>query len=135
MPLLAYFTVVGSLLVGLLYVAEAQFGPPTSLSVSTNFYGVPQPWKPESIAILTVREAPAPQIAKSEAAKTEAAKTTVGQSAEAASALAKAETSPVEAVPAPERKIRKTRKTAPQKAQRNLFAQGAPAGKNHGVVW
>ena len=128
MPLLAYFTVVGSVLVGLLFVAEAQLGPPTSLSVSTNFYGVPQPWKPESVAILTVREAPAPQIAKSEAAKT-----TVGQSAEAASALAKA--APVEAAPVQEHKVKKARKVVHKAPQRNLFAQSrAPGGKNHGVV-
>ena len=131
MPLLAYFTVVGSVLVALLYVAEAQLGPPTSLSVTTNFYGVPQPWKPETVAILTVREAPAPQISKPEApAKTAA------QSAEAGSALAKAEPAPAKEHNAKERKSKKAHKTAPDKTQRNLYAQSRPLpGKTHAVVW
>src|SRR5687767_13886457 len=65
MPLLAYFAVVGSVLVGLLYVAEAQLGPPTSLSISTNFHGLPVPWKSvASTPILTVRDGPAPDISK-----------------------------------------------------------------------
>ncbi len=65
MPLLAYFAVVGVALLGLLYVAEAQLGPPKSLDISTNFHGVPQPWKAAKARapVLTVRDAPVANIA------------------------------------------------------------------------
>ena len=64
MPLLAYFTVVGAVLLGLLYVAEAQLGPSPSLSVTTNFYGLPAPYKAStSTPILTARDAPATDMA------------------------------------------------------------------------
>lgn len=64
MPLLAYFSVVGLALLGLLYVAEAQLGPPKSLDISTNFNGVPQPWKAARAPapVLTVRDAPVANI-------------------------------------------------------------------------
>src|SRR5262249_52849293 len=67
MPLLAYFGLVGSLLIGLLYVAEAQLGPPSqTVGLSTNFHGIPAPHKVASTRaqILTVREAPAPPMEK-----------------------------------------------------------------------
>lgn len=55
------FFIIGVTLLGLLYVAEAQLGPPKTLSVSTNFYGLPAPYKSENaIPVLTVRDAPAP---------------------------------------------------------------------------
>ena len=69
MPLFAYFGVVGSLLVGLLYVAEARLGPPAALSISTNFHGIPAPFKAAANPILTVREAPAPKISTPAAAQ------------------------------------------------------------------
>jgi hypothetical protein len=119
MPLLAYFVVVGSALVGLLYVAEAQLGPPTSLSVSTEFHGLPAPWKAApSSPILTVRDGPAPDMSKMNVAQ-----------------------SPVETSPAREtkthdgRKAKKTRKAAKQKADRNLFAHSAVAPRPYGAVW
>ena len=63
MPLLAYFGVVGAVLLGLLFVAEAQLGPPAqTLSMSTNFYGLPAPYKAQQTPILTVRDAPAPAM-------------------------------------------------------------------------
>ena len=63
MPLLAYFGVVGSILAGLLYVAEAQLGPPKTSSVSTNFHGLPAPFKaPASTRVLTAQDAPAPDL-------------------------------------------------------------------------
>ena len=70
MPLLAYFGLVGSILVGLLYVAEAQLGPPPkSVGLSTNFHGLPAPYKEASSSrtrILTVRDAPAPPACRRE---------------------------------------------------------------------
>ncbi len=45
MPLFAYFASVGAVLMGLLFVAEAQLGLPKPLGLSTAFYGLPPPFK------------------------------------------------------------------------------------------
>jgi hypothetical protein len=113
MPLLAYFGVVGSILVGLLYVAEAQLAPPTSLSISTNFYGLPAPWKAASAPILTVRDAPAPDMSKPVVAQ-----------------LAVSEPRPATTKIASERKAKKPQKALRHNASRHLFAESGP-GKNH----
>ena len=115
MPLLAYFGVVGSILVGLLYVAEAQFGPPASLSISTNFYGLPAPYKAASAPILTVRDAPAPDMSKPVAAQP-----------------AVSEPRPVTTKTASERKTKKPQKAYRHTVSRHLFAESSP-GKNHRV--
>jgi hypothetical protein len=121
MPLLAYFVVVGSVLVGLLYVAEAQFGPPQPLSISTNFHGLPAPWKAAaSSPILTVRDGLAPDMSKM----------SVAQSAVEARADASKETKIAD-----ERKTKKIRKATKQKAERNLFAHSAVAPRPYGAVW
>jgi hypothetical protein len=63
MPLFAYFAVVAPALLALLFFAEAQLGPPkaATLALSTEFHGLPKPFKaPNAVAILTVRDAPAP---------------------------------------------------------------------------
>ena len=115
MPLLAYFGVVGSILVGLLYVAEAQLGPPTSLSISTNFHGLPAPWKAASTPILTVREAPAPDMSKPVVAQP-----------------AVSGVRPPATKIASERKTKKPQKAHRHTASRNLYAESDP-GKNHRV--
>ena len=56
MPVLAYFVVVGSLLFGVLYVAAARFEPPASLSVRSEFHGLPARWKTEPSEILAVTD-------------------------------------------------------------------------------
>ena len=121
MPLLAYFVVVGSVLVGLLYVAEAQLGPPTSLSISTNFHGLPAPWKAAASApILTVRDGLTPDMSK----------ITVAQSA------AETKVPPPKATKtANERKTKKTRKPVNPNSERNLFAHSAVAPRPYGTVW
>lgn len=45
MPLFAYSASVGAVLLGLLFVAEAQFGPPMPLRLATAFHGLPPPFK------------------------------------------------------------------------------------------
>jgi hypothetical protein len=130
MPLLAYFGVVGSVLVGLLYVAEAQLGPPTSLSISTNFHGLPAPWKAKSsVAILTVRDGPAPDMAN---VAQSATKTTAAQSAVEAQARA-----PSVVNTAGAKKAKKASRVARQDKSRNLYAHSAVAPRyNYGaVVW
>jgi hypothetical protein len=116
MPLLAYFVVVGSVLVGLLYVAEAQLGPPTSLSISTNFHGLPAPWKAAASApILTVRDGPAPDMSKMN----------VAQSA------VETQVPPPKAAKA----SKKTRKPPKPNPERNLFAHSTVAPRSYGTVW
>lgn len=129
MPLLAYFVVVGSLLVGLLYVAEAQLGPPTSVSISTNFHGLPQPWKSAAVPILTVRDAPAPDMGKapdigkaSDMAKTTLVQPTVSAAASKTVKIAR------------DRKAKRPHQSARQAVSRNLYAEsGVVLGKNHRV--
>jgi hypothetical protein len=116
MPLLAYFCTVGSVLIGLLYVASAQLGPPARLSITTDFHGIPAPYKAPPSPVLTVRDAPAPDMTG----------TTVAQPAAAPEPEAKtAKTA---------KKAKKSTKTARHSAGRNLFAEtGAPHAKSHRV--
>jgi hypothetical protein len=121
MPLLAYFAVVGSVLVGLLYVAEAQLGPPTSLSISTNFHGLPAPWKAApSTPILTVRDGLAPDVSKMNVAQ---------------SVVETKAPPPKAAKMADGRKTKKSRKPPKPNAERNLFAHSTVAPRSYGTVW
>ena len=127
MPLLAYFGLVGSILVGLLYVAEAQLGPPPkSVGLSTNFHGLPAPYKEASLSrtrILTVREAPAPP-----AVEERVAQATVTPSA----------TAPTKIVVRPKaKKVAKGPKTPRQNIGQNIFAQSSTPffGRNQHRVW
>ena len=115
MPLLVYFVGVGTILVGLLFVAEAQLGPAKPLSVATNFYGLPAPYKAPSTPVLTARDAPAPEIPQ-------------------AMAAARPGDQPlkihVTKMPTPKKKVVR----APAKPNPNLFADtGAAYGKTHRV--
>ena len=66
MPIFAYFSVVGSVLIALLFVADAtrEKGTP---AVVTSQYGLPKPWHPvvtsdQPIQILAAAPAPAPDM-------------------------------------------------------------------------
>ena len=116
MPLLAYFVGVGTILVGLLFVAEAQLGPAKPLDMTTNFYGLPAPYKAASTPVLTVRDAPAPEIPQ------------------AAMAAARPADQPlkihVTKMPTPQKKVVR----APVKPNPNLFAAtGGGSGNTHRV--
>lgn len=64
MPLFAYFAVVGSILMGMIMLAETAIGPPPPLWFSTNFNGLPQRWKaPPDIP--TARDVPPPAMTAS----------------------------------------------------------------------
>ena len=121
MPLFAYFALVGPALLAFLFVAEAQLGAPKALAVSTAFHGLPKPFKaPKSAPVLTVRDAPAPEL-------------------DVASAVAKRPimAQATEATPRPERKAK--RRTAAKKIKnewsppRNMFAH-APR-REFGTIW
>ena len=143
MPLFAYFTVIGSILIGLLYVAEAQLGPPKSLSISTNFNGLPEPWKPSKApVILTARDAPAPEMASDAFAqarsvpRNEMPKISGPQKASAAKAPDAPQASePPKASKVTANKPKKTRKPARDSAGRNLFAHSTAPRSNVGIVW
>jgi hypothetical protein len=63
MPILVYFFVAGTALLGLLFYANAHMEPRGPLAVSTNFEGLPQPWHgPVTTQTLAATPAPAPDM-------------------------------------------------------------------------
>lgn len=137
MPLFAYFTVVGSILLGLLYVAEARLGPPKNLSISTNFHGLPEPWKSaKAPSILTVRDAPVPEIASAAFAqatlgpRNEQPKASDPRTSDVSKGSVPSKTSKVAA-----NKTKKTTKPTRDNANRNMFAHSATPRSNTGIVW
>jgi hypothetical protein len=73
MPIFSFCSVVGVALLGMICFAENILGAPRQLSVSTNFHGLPKPFKAgDSVRVLTVREAPAPQASAGEQALAQA---------------------------------------------------------------
>src|SRR5262245_7752061 len=72
-PIFSFCAVVGTALLGLIYFAEAMLGAPRQLAVSTNFHGLPAPFKAgPSVEVLTARQAPAPQAPAAEQALAQA---------------------------------------------------------------
>jgi hypothetical protein len=73
MPIFSFCAVVSVALLGLIYFAEGILGSPRQLAVSTNFDGLPKPFKAgHSVEVLTVRQAPAPQASAGEQALAQA---------------------------------------------------------------
>ena len=73
MPIFSFCAVVSVALLGLIYFAEDILGPPRQLAISTNFDGLPKPFKAgHSVEVLTVRQAPAPQASPGEQALAQA---------------------------------------------------------------
>lgn len=73
MPIFSFCAIVGIALLGLIWFAEGMLGAPRQLSISTNFHGLPKPFKVgQSVEVLTVREAPAPQASAGEQALAQA---------------------------------------------------------------
>ena len=63
MPIFSYFAVVGSVLVALLFAADATLPQRGPLAISTNFQGLPKAWHPETaVASLAANPAPAPDM-------------------------------------------------------------------------
>jgi hypothetical protein len=139
MPLFTYFALVGSVLVGLLYVAEARLGPPKSLSISTSFHGLPAPFKGQrSAAILTARDAPVPDMTgmnPQSAAVTQPSMKpqAVSQQVMSQPIMAQAADTPPPKT-AQVRKSKKPAKTARKKASGNMYAQ-TQQRQYGGVVW
>lgn len=90
MPFLAYIFVVGSALLGLLFVAEHVSGPPEPMRMSSNFEGLPKPFKappeqPKPRPVLTAEAAAASASANLDTKKAEASKPTPAPAAASAS--------------------------------------------------
>jgi hypothetical protein len=63
MPIFSYFAVVGSVMVALLFAADATLTKSTTPVVATSsIYGMPKPWKPEPTQSLAATPAPAPDM-------------------------------------------------------------------------
>jgi hypothetical protein len=62
MPALTLLAVVGLVLIGLLFVADATLenGPPPI--VTSDRTGLPKPWRPDGVKTLTTAPAPAPDM-------------------------------------------------------------------------
>jgi hypothetical protein len=75
MPIFSYFAVVGSVMVALLFAADATLPKQGPAIVSSDFYGMPKPWRPDPQQTLVTAAAPAPDMA-SEAVQTAMPKAT-----------------------------------------------------------
>ena len=63
MPILSYFAVVGSVLVALLFVADATLEKSGPLPFNNESVGLPKPWQPEpKSSILVAMPAPEPDM-------------------------------------------------------------------------
>ena len=62
MPFLAFFAVVGSVLVALLFVVNPMLEKGTRAVVTSDRVGLPKPWHPDSVQTLAAAPAPAPDM-------------------------------------------------------------------------
>jgi len=63
MPIFSYFAVVGSVLVALLFAADATLPKSeTPVVVTSSLYGMPKPWQPDPTQTLAATPAPAPDM-------------------------------------------------------------------------
>jgi hypothetical protein len=105
MPIFSYFAVIGSVLVALLFVADATLEKSGPLPFNNESVGLPKPWHPEPhSSILTGTPAPEPDMTS---AAVRAATPPPAKTAEIPAAAAAAQ---AEAVPAPKKPKRTARK-------------------------
>src|SRR4051794_27519493 len=63
MPIFSYFAVVGSVMVALLFAADATLTKSTTPVIATSsIYGMPKPWRPDATQTLAATPAPAPDM-------------------------------------------------------------------------
>jgi hypothetical protein len=122
MPIFSYFAVVGSVMVALLFAADATLTKSTTPVVATSsLYGMPKPWHPDPTQTLAAAPAPAPDMS-SEAVLAATPKTEpVNQ-----------RTAVAEAPPKKKRVV--ARKTQPADARQNYYAAsrgGDPFTQNY----
>jgi hypothetical protein len=118
MPILSYFAIVGSMLVALLFVADATLEKSGPLPFNNESVGLPKPWHPEAkSSILTATSAPEPDMTS--AAVRAAAAPPAAKVAEVPPAAAAAQ---AEAVPAPKKPKRAARKQPRPDGDRRNYA-------------
>ena len=120
MPILSYFAVVGSVLVALLFAADATLPKSGPIVASSEFYGVPKPWKPDPAKHILVAT-PAPEPDMTSAAVTAAAPVKVA-------AVAAPETTAKAAEPAPKKKRVARKNTRPDHRQNFAWRNGNDSG-------
>ena len=110
MPILSYFAVVGSVLVALLFVADATLEKSGPLPFNNESMGLPKPWHPEAkSSILAATPAPEPDMT-SAAVRAAAPPGAKVAEAKAQTVTAQAAAAHAEAVPAPKKAKRAARK-------------------------
>jgi len=62
MPIFTYVAVVGSVLIALLFVVDPTLENGTRAVVTSERVGLPKPWHPDPVQILTATPAPAPDM-------------------------------------------------------------------------
>ena len=63
MPIFSYFAVLGSVLVALLFAADATLPKSAAPVIATSsIYGMPKPWRPDPTQTLAATPAPAPDM-------------------------------------------------------------------------
>lgn len=127
MPILSYFAVAGSVLVALLFVADATLEKSGPLPFNNESVGLPKPWQPDTKgSILAAPSAPEPDMA-SVAVRAAAPPAALSAAIPAAAPAAKAEAVPertAKAEPAP----RKPKRVAARKQPR-------PDGDRRNLAW
>ncbi len=124
MPIFSYFAVVGSVLVALLFAADATLPKSASSVIATSsIYGMPKPWRPDPTQTLATMPAPAPDMS-SEAVLAAAPKTSKTAPVNERSATADA---------APKKKRVVARKPAPDDPRQNYAwsRNGDPFRQNY----
>ena len=137
MPILSYFAVVGSVLVALLFVADATLEKSGPLPFNNESVGLPKPWQPDTKgSILTATSAPEPDMTSAAvraATPAEAPSAAMPAAAAAAKAEAVAERT-VKAEPVAERTAKA--EPAPRKPKRVAARkQPRPDGDRRNYAW
>jgi hypothetical protein len=120
MPILSYFAVVGSTLLALLFAADAMLPKGAPVVASSEFYGMPKPWRPDP-AKQILAAIPAPEPDMTSAAVAAAAP----PAAPAKVAVAAASSEPVKA----------TRTEAAPKKKRVVRKHLRPADNRRDFAW
>jgi hypothetical protein len=117
MPIFSYFAVIGSVLVALLFVADATLEKSGPLPFNNESVGLPKPWQPEPTrSNLTATPVPEPDMSS---AAVHAAVAPVAKVAEMPAAAATAQ---AEAVPAAKKPKRAARKPGRPDGDRRNYA-------------
>jgi hypothetical protein len=138
MPILSYFAVAGSVLVALLFVADATLEKSGPLPFNNESVGLPKPWQPDTKgSILAATSAPEPDMT-SAAVRAATPPAPQGAAVPTAAAAAKAEAAEVVPERTPKAEPVRTAKAEPApRKQRRVAAhkQPRPDGDRRNYAW